>query len=580
MKSTSCVRRLFRNSLFRFAGMAALLLVASAGPAKADPSNDSDSYEYYDYDYYESGDLTVYTFADDTDTGAWYLEGLGGDTVDDPWISWSDYLADTDFTYYYDTRLDGCFRFNNLGNDSWYTYDDGTDWDPGSMGPFYQDVDQFIIGGQNWTYLTYNGTIYAYDGVSHLWFEDSGAPIGYDGEYDEIWSTSSNPLTDSSADIQFTIDGTDYDYTYSNEWFVGNGTLNTYYDVPIEVWASSSNPMAGWTTPFTINGNDYAEDTSTTVWYSSNDGITWSDYSGDPRVDWTTQFTIQGNYYAEDTGLSPAVWYSSTDGVTWSVDTSGDPRANWYYSTTDSGNFAYDTVTTISYSGSDNNWTVDGSPPLDCFYYGINEDDVAARFYPLTSETDTYVDDAWVVEDAPFEPLTDVSTGESWTYTDEPFIYYYYPGEGTVCYNYAHDPDTGEWYLYDGGAMGYGDYWQSWSNPTGENDDYIYAYNDEFGAIVRYDNITGYSSYDLVDYPVDDWTDPSHYQPWASGSSDDYSPIAHNIGNIIGGDNWTYCTVDETNYAYDGIIDAWYVDSGDTDGEAGTEIWLPSTNPY
>ncbi len=79
-----------------------------------------------------------------------------------------------------------------------------------------------------------------------------------------------------------------------------------------------------------------------------------------------------------------------------------------------------------------------------------------------------------------------------------------------------------------------------------------------------YDNL-GHGWYDTT------MRDPSTGNWVACNAPDD-------PGSITGGDNWSYSTINNINYAFDSVISAWYVDAGYDQDYLG-EIWSPSGDP-
>ena len=123
---------------------------------------------------------------------------------------------------------------------------------------------------------------------------------------------------------------------------------------------------------------------------------------------------------------------------------------------------------------------------------------------------------------------------------------------------YEYDSVFNVWYtvVYDNGVdRGYA----PCADPSGDTD-YIHYENGSEGTAYLYDNLTGkWAAYASTDY--------TNYWSTLSGP-----PTSSGI--ITSGDNWTYSQVGDGQYAYDGIIDTWYLYN------VGTGGWSSTSDPH
>ncbi len=132
-------------------------------------------------------------------------------------------------------------------------------------------------------------------------------------------------------------------------------------------------------------------------------------------------------------------------------------------------------------------------------------------------------------------------------------------GPEEVPYYEAYDSVTGDWWLY----MDYTYVWYPYSDPEATTD-YTYCYNSDFQFYLRYDSLNGVWAQNGDD--TGDWFYPNDWQDGA-----DY---------YLGGDNWEISYEDGNYYAYDSVIDQWYVDDGVMDfNEDYIDVWSLSDGP-
>ncbi|HVU38719.1 MAG TPA: hypothetical protein VHC95_10315 [Opitutales bacterium] len=209
--------------------------------------------------------------------------------------------------------------------------------------------------------------------------------------------------------------------------------------------------------------------------------------------------------------------------------------------------------------------------PADPSNYG--DANIYYRYDRVSEEWDSNLglDGNWTMCGEPEDPGPLVG-GEHWGIVS--FTYYPFgPGYPAYAFDYyqAQDPVTGDWYLYEGDAYD-NDVWALYSDPYASTHYLYYAGNESW----RGDTINGVWAVDYYGegnyYPVEGFS-PPEYQ-----------------GYLVGGDGWSYSTVDDVQYAYDSVLDQWYVDDGYVDyyyygpddmwsSWVGEDVWSPTDDP-